>query len=92
MTSTKNPFFYLLGGLLIALLVAPITSERFPGIAGLVLTGTLLIATLSLAASKRMYVAAWSLAYLEAICGVMYVAVLVAALVGSYGKKRVAQA
>ena len=68
MTSTKNPFFYLLGGLLIALLVAPITSERFPGIAGLVLTGTLLIATLSLAASKRMYVAAWSLAYLEAIC------------------------
>ena len=30
--------------------------------------------------------AAQSLAYLEAICGVMYVAVLVAALVGSYGK------
>jgi hypothetical protein len=36
--------------------------------------------------------AAQSLAYLEAICGVMYVAVLVAALVGSYGNKRVAQA
>ncbi len=36
--------------------------------------------------------AAQSLAYLEAICGVMYVAVLVSALVGSYGNKRVAQA
>ena len=61
MTSTRNPFFYLLGGLLIALIVAPITSERIPGISGFVLTGTLLIATLSLAASKRMYMAAWSL-------------------------------
>ena len=36
--------------------------------------------------------AAQSLAYLEAISGVMYVAVLVSALVGSYGSKRVAQA
>ena len=36
--------------------------------------------------------AAQALSYLEAICGVMYVAVLVAALVGSYGNKRVAQA
>ncbi len=36
--------------------------------------------------------AAQALAYLEAIGGVMYVAVLVSALVGSYGSKRVAQA
>lgn len=36
--------------------------------------------------------AAQSLAYLEAICGVMYVAVLVAALVGSYGRRRPATA
>lgn len=36
--------------------------------------------------------AAKSLAYLEAISGVMYVAILVAALVGSYGNRRVAQA
>ncbi len=71
MTSTKNPFFYLLGGLLIALLVAPITSERFPGIAGLVLTGTLLIATLSLAASKRMYVAAWSLVVAKVVLNIV---------------------
>ncbi len=80
MTSTKNPFFFLLGGLLIALLVAPITSEYFPGISGLLLTGTLLVATLSLAASKRMYLAAWSLvaakvileivAYIEPVAGV----------------------
>ncbi len=80
MTSAKNPFFFLLGGLLIALLVAPITSEHFPGISGLLLTGTLLVATLSLAASKRMYLAAWSLvaakvileiiAYIEPVAGV----------------------
>jgi hypothetical protein len=92
MTSIKNPFFFLLGGLLVALLVAPITTEHLRGISGMMLTGTLLIAVLSLVASKRMYIAAWSLAYLEAICGVMYVAVLVSALVGSYGSKRVAQA
>ena len=36
--------------------------------------------------------AAQSLAYLEAICGVMYVAVLVASLVGSYGNKPVDRA
>jgi hypothetical protein len=61
MTSIKNPYFFLLGGLLVALLVAPLTAEHLPGIAGLILTGTLLIAILSLAASKRMYMAAWSL-------------------------------
>ncbi len=61
MTSGKNPFFFLLGGLLATLLIAPITIERFPGFSGLMLTGTLLIAVLSLSASKRMYIAAWSL-------------------------------
>ena len=61
MTSTKNPFFFLLGGLLVALLVAPITTEHLPWISGMMLTGTLLIAVLSLVASKRMYMAAWSL-------------------------------
>ena len=61
MTSKKNPFFFLLGGLLIALLIAPITSENFPAISGLMLTGTLLISVLSLAGSKRVFIAAWIL-------------------------------
>ncbi len=61
MTSLKNPYFFLLGGLLVTLLIAPITIEHLPGSSGMMLTGTLLIAVLSLAASKRMYIAAWSL-------------------------------
>lgn len=61
MISTKNPFFFLLGGLLVTLLAAPITTEHFPGLTGLMITGTLLIAVLSMSASKGMYMAAWSL-------------------------------
>ena len=61
MTSRKNPFFFLLGGLLLALLIAPITVEDFPKISGLMLTGTLLVSVLSLAASKRVFIAAWLL-------------------------------
>ena len=61
MRARKNPFYYLLGGLLFALLVAPIVTERFPGIAGLMLTGTLFIATFSLSASKRIFRIAWGL-------------------------------
>jgi voltage-gated potassium channel len=61
MRARKNPFYFLLGGLLIALLVAPIVTERFPAIAGLMLTGTLLIATLSLSAAKRIFKIAWGL-------------------------------
>ena len=61
MTSTKNPFFFLLGGLLVALLVAPITTERYPGFTGLMLTITILIAVFSMSASRRIYIVAWSL-------------------------------
>ena len=61
MTSRKNPFFFLLGGLLLALLIAPLTVESFPKISGFMLTGTLLVSVLSLAASKRVFIAAWLL-------------------------------
>ncbi len=61
MTSRKNPFYFLLGGLLVALLITPVVTERFPGVAGLLLTVTLLIAALSLSASRRMYRTAWAL-------------------------------
>ncbi len=71
MTSKKNPFFFLLGGLLVALLVTPITTEHVPGISGMMLTGTLLIAVLSLAASKRMYMAAWSLVVAKIVLDVV---------------------
>jgi len=59
MRERKNPFYFLLFGLLLALLVAPVITERFPDIAGLMLTGTLLVSTLSMTASKRSYKLAW---------------------------------
>jgi hypothetical protein len=61
MTSTKNPFLFLLGGLLVALLVAPIAMERYPGFTGFLLTLTLLIAAFSMSPAKRFSIAAWSL-------------------------------
>ncbi len=61
MSSSNNRFFYLLGGLLVALLVAPITTEYYPGISRSILTVALLVAVSSMAESKRMYRAAWLL-------------------------------
>lgn len=71
MRSKKNPFYFLLGGLLVALLATPIISQRFPGIASLMLTGTLLISVLSLSASKRIYMAAWSLVAAKVVLDVI---------------------
>lgn len=71
MMPRKNPFYFLLGGLLVALLVAPVISEHFPAIAGLMMTGTLLISLLSLSASKRIYVAAWSLVVVKMLLDVV---------------------
>ena len=71
MTSKKNPFFFLLGGLLVALLIAPVTSENFPTVSGLMLTGTLLISVLSLAASKRVFIFAWILVSAKIILDVV---------------------
>ena len=59
MRARKNPFFFLLGGLLIALLVAPAMTEHFPVIAGLMLTATLVVSTFSMSASKSTYRLAW---------------------------------
>jgi len=59
MSKRKNPFFFLLGGLLVALLVAPVMTERFPVLAGLMLTVTLIISTFSMSASKSTYRLAW---------------------------------
>lgn len=61
MTLTNNRFYFLLAGLLVVLLIAPATTERFPEFTGLFLTITLLIAVFSMAASKLFYRAAWVL-------------------------------
>lgn len=61
MISKKNHFFVLLGGLLITLLVAPITFEELPGVAGLLLTVTLLVAVSSMSASRTVLWSVWLL-------------------------------
>jgi len=59
MGTRKNPFFFLLGGLLVALLVAPVMAEHFPLFSGFMLTVTVVISTFSMSASKRIYKLAW---------------------------------
>jgi len=61
MTSTDNRFFYLLGGLLIALLVSPVASERTPEVHGLVSTVSLFVCTFSMSSSRPFHVAGWVL-------------------------------
>jgi len=61
MISKERHFYFLLAGLLIALLVTPTASQHFPGAAGLMLTVTLLVSVVSLSASKYIYRAAWLL-------------------------------
>lgn len=61
MVTDNNRFYFLLTGLLVVLLVAPITTENYPGFTGVLLTVTLLIAVLSMSTSKRFRAVAWSL-------------------------------
>jgi hypothetical protein len=61
MVTENNRFYFLLTGLLVVLLVAPITTEDFPGFTGMLLTVTLLIAVMSMSTSKRFRAVAWSL-------------------------------
>ena len=76
MSTRKNPFFFLLGGLLVALLVAPVMTEHFPLIAGFMLTVTLIISTFSMSASKRIYKLAWWLVATKIVLDVVGVATL----------------
>jgi hypothetical protein len=61
MVTENNRFYFLLTGLLVVLLVSPITTEDFPGFTGMLLTVTLLIAVMSMSTSKRFRAVAWSL-------------------------------
>jgi voltage-gated potassium channel len=76
MGTRKNPFFFLLGGLLVALLVAPVMTEHFPLIAGFMLTVTLVISTLSMSASKPIYKLAWWLVATKIVLDVVGVTTL----------------
>ena len=61
MRSKDYRFFYLLAGLLFALLVTPVASERSPEIHGLTSSISLLICVFSMSSSRRVYVAGWVL-------------------------------
>lgn len=61
MISKRHSFFVLLAGLLVTLLLAPITYDQLPGVAGLLSTVTLLVAVSSMSASKRVLSIVWLL-------------------------------
>jgi len=67
MVTDNNRFYFLLAGLLVVLLVAPVTAENYPGFTGMLLTITLLIAVLSMSASRRIHAVAWSLVGVKVI-------------------------
>lgn len=67
----NNRFYFLLTGLLVVLLVAPIMTERFPGLTGTILTATLLIAVFSMSTSKRFRTAAWILVVAKVVVNVI---------------------
>jgi voltage-gated potassium channel len=71
MGTRKNPFFFLLGGLLVALLVTPVMTEHYPRISGTMLTVTLVISTLSMSGAKRTYNLAWSLVAMKIVLDVV---------------------
>ena len=71
MGTKRNPFFFLLGGLLVALLLTPIMTEHYPRISGTMLTVTLVISTLSMSAAKRTYKLAWWLVAMKIILDVV---------------------
>ena len=59
---TGNNFFFLLFGLLILLLIAPIAVGRFDNIVAITFTATLLVSVWSLARTRWAYYAGWILA------------------------------
>ena len=61
----NNRFYFLLAGLLVVLLIAPVLTEPYPGLTGAILTITLLIAVFSMSTSKRFLRIAWVLVALK---------------------------
>ncbi len=69
MAPRRNNFFYLLVGLLVLLLLAPIASGRFDRVVNLAYVGTLLLGVWSLARNRWAYVGGWALALLSVAAG-----------------------
>ncbi len=65
----RNNFLYLLLGLLVLLLLAPIASERFDNVVNLAYIGTLLLGVWSLAKNRWAYILGWALALLSLAVG-----------------------
>ena len=63
--TVNNRFYFLLAGLLVLLLVAPVLTEPYPGFTGTLLTATLVIALFSMSASRRFLRIAWTLVALK---------------------------
>jgi len=61
MVTDDNRFYFLLAGLLVVLLIAPIATDNYPGLTGMLLTVTLLIAVFSMSTSRKFRTVAWSL-------------------------------
>ncbi len=73
MTPRRNNFFYLLVGLLVLLLLAPIASGRFDKAVNLAYVGTLMLGVWSLARNRWAYIGGWALALLNfAVSGVAF--------------------
>lgn len=71
MVTDNNRFYFLLAGLLVVLLVAPVATENYPGLTGMLLTITLLIAVVSMSTSTRFRAVAWSLVAAKLVLAVL---------------------
>jgi hypothetical protein len=65
MPARSSNFFFLLLGLLVLLLLAPIASVRFENIISLAYTATLMVGVWSLARNRLVYIGGWGLALLS---------------------------
>jgi hypothetical protein len=70
MVTDDNRFYYLLASLLVVLLITPITTVHYPGLTGILLTVTLLIAVVSMSTSKKFRTVAWSLLAVKLVLAV----------------------
>ncbi len=75
MAPRRNNFFYLLLGLLIILLAAPIASGRFGRLVNLAYVGTLLLGVWSLATNRWAYIGGWALALLSVAVGTVQLSI-----------------
>ncbi len=71
MANKENNFFWLLGGLLITLLIAPIVADNFGKWLALAYSATLLVGIFSLRSSKYVYRIGWLLVVVMVITSIL---------------------